>query len=132
MWKPEAIYIAAASTILWLRYCWREQGDASGPRCSARAGAGPASCRQLPAAGGRMRVAVAGCCHGELDRIYETLALAERRGPGPIDLLLCCGDFQAVRNEADLRCMAVPPKYRHMQTFYRPRIKDRQPKQPNS
>ncbi|XP_036707507.1 lariat debranching enzyme isoform X3 [Balaenoptera musculus] len=66
-----------------------------------------------------MRVAVAGCCHGELDKIYETLALAERRGPGPIDLLLCCGDFQAVRNEADLRCMAVPPKYRHMQTFYR-------------
>ncbi|XP_062971013.1 lariat debranching enzyme isoform X1 [Cynocephalus volans] len=66
-----------------------------------------------------MRVAVAGCCHGELDKVYETLALAERRGPGPVDLLLCCGDFQAVRNEADLRCMAVPPKYRHMQTFYR-------------
>ncbi|XP_021492273.1 lariat debranching enzyme isoform X2 [Meriones unguiculatus] len=66
-----------------------------------------------------MRVAVAGCCHGELDKIYETLALAERRGRGPVDLLLCCGDFQAVRNEADLRCMAVPPKYRHMQTFYR-------------
>ncbi|KAM6161149.1 lariat debranching enzyme isoform 2-T2 [Erethizon dorsatum] len=66
-----------------------------------------------------MRVAVAGCCHGELDKIYETLALAERRGAGPVDLLLCCGDFQAVRNEADLRCMAVPPKYRHMQTFYR-------------
>ncbi|XP_007945686.1 lariat debranching enzyme [Orycteropus afer afer] len=66
-----------------------------------------------------MRVAVAGCCHGELDKIYETLVLAEQRGPGPVDLLLCCGDFQAVRNEADLRCMAVPPKYRHMQTFYR-------------
>ncbi|KAM6225044.1 lariat debranching enzyme [Rhynchocyon petersi] len=66
-----------------------------------------------------MRVAVAGCCHGELDKIYETLMLAERRCPGPVDLLLCCGDFQAVRNEADLRCMAVPPKYRHMQTFYR-------------
>lgn len=75
--------------------------------------------RRSPPRAGRMRVAVAGCCHGELDKIYETLALAERRGPGPIDLLLCCGDFQAVRNEADLRCMAVPPKYRHMQTFYR-------------
>lgn len=74
--------------------------------------------RQAPGAD-RMRVAVAGCCHGELDKIYETLAVAERRGPGPVDLLLCCGDFQAVRNEADLRCMAVPPKYRHMQTFYR-------------
>ncbi|XP_038604722.1 lariat debranching enzyme [Tachyglossus aculeatus] len=76
-----------------------------------------------------MRVAVSGCCHGELSKLYETLALAERRGPqrapgpgpgpAPLDLLLCCGDFQAVRNEADLRCMAVPAKYRHMQTFYR-------------
>lgn len=75
--------------------------------------------QRSPLRTGRMRLAVAGCCHGELDKIYETLALAERRGPGRIDILLCCGDFQAVRNEADLRCMAVPPKYRHMQTFYR-------------
>lgn len=28
-----------------------------------------------------------------------------------VDLLICCGDFQAVRNKADLRCMAVPQKY---------------------
>ncbi|XP_028928696.1 lariat debranching enzyme [Ornithorhynchus anatinus] len=66
-----------------------------------------------------MRVAVSGCCHGELEKMYETLALAERRGRGPLDLLLCCGDFQAVRNEADLRCMAVPDKYRHPGAFHR-------------
>lgn len=66
-----------------------------------------------------MKVAVAGCCHGALDKLYETLELLQRRHGVRPDLLLCCGDFQAVRNEADLRCMAVPAKYRHMQSFYR-------------
>lgn len=74
----------------------------------------PARC-----SGGGMKVAVAGCCHGALDKMYETLELLQRRHNVQLDLLLCCGDFQAVRNEADLRCMAVPAKYRHMQTFYR-------------
>jgi len=36
-----------------------------------------------------------------------------------IDLLLCCGDFQAVRNEEDLECMATPKKYRTMNSFYK-------------
>lgn len=30
-----------------------------------------------------------------------------------------CGDFQAVRNEDDLACMACPAKYRTMNTFYK-------------
>ncbi|RMZ57531.1 hypothetical protein APUTEX25_001731 [Auxenochlorella protothecoides] len=65
------------------------------------------------------QVAVEGCCHGELDAIYSTLqALAEQDGR-PIDLLICCGDFQAVRNLDDLECMACPPKYRSIQSFYR-------------
>ena len=66
-----------------------------------------------------MKIAVEGCCHGELDKIYETLQFLEKKENIKIDLLLCCGDFQAVRNETDLQCMAVPPKYRHMQTFYK-------------
>jgi len=36
-----------------------------------------------------------------------------------IDLLICCGDFQAVRNLDDLECMACPVKYRHMASFYK-------------
>lgn len=36
-----------------------------------------------------------------------------------MDLLLCCGDFQATRNLADLKCMAVPDKYKEMCTFYK-------------
>lgn len=66
-----------------------------------------------------MKIAVEGCCHGELDRIYETLEHLQEKESIKVDMLLCCGDFQAVRNESDLCCMAVPPKYRHMETFYK-------------
>jgi len=66
-----------------------------------------------------MKIAIEGCCHGELDKIYETLGHLEKKESIKVDLLLCCGDFQAVRNESDLSCMAVPPKYRHMETFYK-------------
>nr|XP_061826806.1 lariat debranching enzyme-like [Nerophis lumbriciformis]XP_061826807.1 lariat debranching enzyme-like [Nerophis lumbriciformis]XP_061826808.1 lariat debranching enzyme-like [Nerophis lumbriciformis]XP_061826809.1 lariat debranching enzyme-like [Nerophis lumbriciformis]XP_061826810.1 lariat debranching enzyme-like [Nerophis lumbriciformis] len=66
-----------------------------------------------------MKIAVEGCCHGELDKIYETIAYLEKKQDVKVDLLLCCGDFQAVRNEGDLKCMAVPAKYRTMQTFYK-------------
>ena len=36
-----------------------------------------------------------------------------------MDVLLCCGDFQATRNLADLKCMAVPDKFKEMGTFYK-------------
>ena len=63
-----------------------------------------------------VRIAIQGCCHGSLDRIYATLQA--REGP-PIDLLLCCGDFQAIRNASDLQTLAVPEKYREIGTFWR-------------
>lgn len=66
-----------------------------------------------------MKIAIEGCCHGELDKIYETISCLEKKEGVKVDLLLCCGDFQAVRNEGDLKCMAVPAKYRTMQTFYK-------------
>ncbi|NP_001085701.1 lariat debranching enzyme A isoform X1 [Xenopus laevis] len=66
-----------------------------------------------------MKIAVEGCCHGELDKIYETIQFLEKKENTKVDLLLCCGDFQAVRNEGDMKCMAVPMKYRQMQTFYK-------------
>ncbi|XP_022076040.1 lariat debranching enzyme [Acanthochromis polyacanthus] len=66
-----------------------------------------------------MKIAVEGCCHGELDKIYETIEYLEKKEGVKVDLLLCCGDFQAVRNEGDMKCMAVPAKYRTMQTFYK-------------
>lgn len=66
-----------------------------------------------------MRVAVVGCAHGELDKIYETIAHIEAQRSIRVDLLICCGDFQAVRNPGDLACMACPVKYRAMNTFYK-------------
>lgn len=61
-----------------------------------------------------LRVAVEGCAHGELDAIYAALM----RGP-PVDLLICCGDFQAIRNADDLPSMAVPDKFKRMNSFYK-------------
>lgn len=65
-----------------------------------------------------LKVAVAGCTHGQLDQIYEALEELERSRGVKVGLLLCCGDFQSVRNEADLACLACPPKYREMHTFW--------------
>ncbi|KAG5462393.1 MAG: hypothetical protein BJ554DRAFT_5287 [Olpidium bornovanus] len=48
-----------------------------------------------------MRIAVEGCCHGELDTIYGTLKLLEQRENVKINLLLICGDFQ-------VRCRSSP------------------------
>ena len=66
-----------------------------------------------------VRVAVVGCGHGELDKMYSCVRALESRDSLRIDLLLCCGDFQSVRDYADLECMACPPKYRALNTFYK-------------
>lgn len=66
-----------------------------------------------------MRIAVEGCAHGELENIYSTISEIEQKENIKVDLLICCGDFQSSRNEDDLTCMAVPPKYRHICTFYK-------------
>lgn len=66
-----------------------------------------------------MRIAIEGCLHGELDILYNTVKFIEQQHQTKIDLLIVCGDFQAVRNEADLKCLACPPKYRAMQQFWK-------------
>ncbi|XP_067636953.1 lariat debranching enzyme [Eurosta solidaginis] len=66
-----------------------------------------------------MKVAVEGCAHGELEKIYQTIQCIENEEGYKVDLLLCCGDFQATRNLDDLQTMAVPQKYLDMCTFYK-------------
>lgn len=66
-----------------------------------------------------MKIAVEGCCHGELDAIYASIQHLERVEGVKVDLLICCGDFQAVRNLDDLECMSVPDKYKELGTFYK-------------
>ena len=59
-------------------------------------------------------IAVEGCCHGELDKIYETIIDSGVE----VDLLVVCGDFQCVRDGLDLNCVAMPQKYRKLNTFH--------------
>lgn len=66
-----------------------------------------------------MLIAIEGCAHGELEHIYETIQAIQVRDEVKIDLLLCCGDFQAARNFNDLLTMAVPRKYEKMCSFYK-------------
>ncbi|KAK8166684.1 lariat debranching enzyme, C-terminal domain-containing protein [Phyllosticta citrichinensis] len=67
-----------------------------------------------------LRVAIEGCGHGTLHSIYASIAqTCKKKGwHDGVDLLIIGGDFQAVRNSQDLRCMAVPPKYRHLGDFH--------------
>jgi len=41
-----------------------------------------------------MRIAVEGCCHGELDAIYASLNRIQQERKIKVDLLLIGGDFQ--------------------------------------
>ena len=66
-----------------------------------------------------MKIAVEGCLHSELDNVYETLAYIEKVKQIKVDLLICCGDFQSIRNKADLQSMACPQKYLRMGDFHK-------------
>lgn len=66
-----------------------------------------------------MKIAVEGCCHGELDAIYSHVQELEKRNNYTVDALLICGDFEAVRNHQDLECMSVPKKYKKMVDFHK-------------
>ncbi|RYP04601.1 hypothetical protein DL764_004338 [Monosporascus ibericus] len=65
-----------------------------------------------------VRIGVEGCGHGTLDAIYASVtASSKARGWNGVDLLIIGGDFQAVRNAADLSLMKVPAKYRKLGDF---------------
>ncbi|KYQ92955.1 Debranching enzyme [Tieghemostelium lacteum] len=66
-----------------------------------------------------MRIAIEGCCHGEVETIYNSLVHIEQKTNSKIDLLLCCGDYEALRNQSDLKSLAVKDKYRQMGSFYK-------------
>ena len=57
--------------------------------------------------------------HGELERVYADLQSTEKTTGVPIDALLICGDFQAMRDQEDLEYMHCPPKYKQMGGFYK-------------
>lgn len=65
---------------------------------------------------GKVRIAVQGCCHGELNKVLEQVCKIHEENP--LDLLLILGDFQSIRDETDLQSLSVPPKYQRMGDFH--------------
>lgn len=59
----------------------------------------------------KLKIVVQGCCHGELDEVYKCV-------PDDADLLIICGDFQALRNTSDFNCLNVPCKYKKLGDFH--------------
>jgi len=60
----------------------------------------------------KLNVMVEGCCHGELGKIYQSIAWHEEQGAPKVDLLLICGDFQSIRVSSDLDWASMPDKYK--------------------
>ena len=60
--------------------------------------------------GGRehLNVVVEGCCHGELDSVYASIAAVEQHEGIKVDLLICCGDFQVVSLARSLVSLRQP------------------------
>ncbi|KAK0766999.1 hypothetical protein N5P37_000729, partial [Trichoderma harzianum] len=66
-----------------------------------------------------VRIAVEGCGHAKLNAIYTSVEQsAQERGWDGVDVLIIGGDFQAVRNAADLTVMSCPVKYRKLGDFH--------------
>ena len=59
-------------------------------------------------------IAVEGCCHGELDKIYGAIL----RRKETVDILFICGDFQCFSDQTDLAAVAMPPKYRLVKIYF--------------
>jgi lariat debranching enzyme len=65
----------------------------------------------------KLNIAVVGCLHGNIQDVYNELIMIEKQTQKNIDLLLCCGDFESVRNEYDLKFKSCPEKYKHLGQF---------------
>lgn len=65
-----------------------------------------------------MKIAIEGCAHGDLNKIYDEILKRQEIAKIKVDLLICCGDFQSVRNQDDMFSMSVPAKYREMKDFH--------------
>lgn len=64
-----------------------------------------------------MIIAVQGCSHGELNKIYKRLDQIKAESGLKPEILLCCGDFQPIRDEEDLNELSCPKKYRLFRDF---------------
>lgn len=66
-----------------------------------------------------VKICIVGCLHGELDKMYEDVRKTELKYDFKTDIILCCGDFQSIRNESDLTVMSSPAKYHRLGDFWK-------------
>ena len=59
-------------------------------------------------------IAIFGDVHGHQDAMVQAALRWQEQHQASIDLILCVGDFQAMRDETDMRAMACPAKYQQM------------------
>lgn len=65
-----------------------------------------------------MKVAIFGCLHGMLNEMYASVERYEKENQVQIDFVLVCGDCQTIRHTDDLRCIAIPDKYKEIGDFH--------------
>ena len=65
-----------------------------------------------------LNIIITGCIHGCMDKMYKEIQEYEKEHNKKIDLVLCTGDFECMRNENDLKFLSCPEKYREMGNFY--------------
>ncbi|SMN20812.1 similar to Saccharomyces cerevisiae YKL149C DBR1 RNA lariat debranching enzyme, involved in intron turnover [Maudiozyma saulgeensis] len=65
----------------------------------------------------KLRIAVQGCCHGELNSVYRTVS--RMNSTKKIDLLIILGDFQSIRSPDDFDSISIPPKFRKLGDFHK-------------
>lgn len=62
----------------------------------------------------KIHVAIQGCAHGQLRRIYESVNSLKNKP----DILLILGDFQSLLTKYDFKTCAIPPKYAKLGDFH--------------
>ena len=65
-----------------------------------------------------LNIIITGCIHGSMDKMYKDIQDYEKEHKKKIDLILCTGDFECMRNEYDLKFLSCPEKYREMGNFH--------------
>ena len=64
-------------------------------------------------------IAVTGCVHGCIQKMYNDIQSYSKLHNKHIDLVLCTGDFECMISKNDLNYLSCPPKYKHMGDFYK-------------
>ena len=67
----------------------------------------------------KINIAITGCIHGSLKKLYTDLLEYQSKNNINIDLVLCTGDFECMITEEDLNYLSCPLKYKHMGDFHK-------------